>query len=68
MTASTGTGEYHVYLRDNRKVAPEERGKIFGDRIDSPATFPKEKLSAFAGKPVRLEFVMPDADLYSFRF
>jgi len=41
---------------------------MFGDRVDSPATFPKGKLSAFAGKPVRLEFVMSDADLYSFRF
>ena len=41
---------------------------MFGDRVDSPATFPKGKLAAFAGKPVRLEFVMSDADLYSFRF
>jgi hypothetical protein len=41
---------------------------MFGDRVDSPVTFPKGKLAAFAGKPVRLEFVMSDADLYSFRF
>jgi hypothetical protein len=41
---------------------------MFGDRVDSLVTFPKGKLAAFAGTSVRLEFVMSDADLYSFRF
>jgi len=45
--------------------APE----IFGDALDRVASWKGGRdLAALAGKPVRLRFVMKDADLYAFRF
>ena len=44
-----------------------DSGKLFGDSVDRPVDF-QGSLSALAGKPVRLEISMSDADLYSFRF
>lgn len=41
----------------------------FGDTIERPVTWKKgSDLSALAGKPVRLRFVLRDADLYAQRF
>ncbi len=66
-TSARGRMAAYLYL-DGAEKPSLSTTWMFGDRVDSPATFPKGKLSAFAGKPVRLEFVMSDADLYSFRF
>lgn len=42
---------------------------IYGDRIEGIATWKRNpKLSSLAGHPVRLRFVMREADLYSLRF
>jgi len=53
----------------------EESPLLWGDRIDAPVSWSRparrsdpEPLRRLAGKPVRLRFVMRDADLYSFRF
>lgn len=41
---------------------------LYGDELDAPATWTTgDDLSALAGKPVRLRFVMSDADLYAMR-
>lgn len=67
--STSGRGRIAVYLYLAGQTKPSlDSCWMFGDRVDSPVTFPKGKLAAFAGKSVRLEFVMSDADLYSFRF
>lgn len=67
--SSSARGRIAVYLYHAGQTKPSLVSCwMFGDRVDSPVTFPKGKLAAFAGKPVRLEFVMSDADLYSFQF
>ena len=41
----------------------------FGDKIDAPFAWKNgADVSSLAGKPVRLRFVLRDADLYSYRF
>ena len=43
--------------------------ELFGDRLDRLVEWkPGSKLGQLAGKPVRLRFVLKDADLYSFQF
>ncbi len=43
--------------------------QIFGDAIDRPATWKNGgDVSSLAGKPVRLRFVLNDADLFSIKF
>ena len=53
----------------------EESPMIFGDSIDAPVRWPRpagttdrDPLRRLAGTPVRLRFVLHDADLYSLRF
>ncbi|HAA49941.1 MAG TPA: hypothetical protein DCE43_09480 [Planctomycetaceae bacterium] len=47
----------------------EDCSPIFGNTLDRSVTWNnQQKLSQLAGKPVRLRFVLTDADLYSFRF
>ena len=44
-------------------------GEMFGDEIDRVASWSSGKdVGKLAGKPVRLRFVLKDADLYSFKF
>ena len=48
--------------------------EIIGDEIERAVTWeaadgkPQADLDALAGKPVRLRFILADADLFSFRF
>lgn len=43
--------------------------EIIGDEIERPVTWKgRQDLRQLSGKPVRLRFVMKDADLYSLRF
>ena len=43
--------------------------EIFGDTIDRPVIWKGNKnLGAMAGKPIRVRFLLKDADLFSFRF
>ena len=42
---------------------------IFGDQIEGTVTWGGERdVSKLAGKPIRLRFILKDADLYSLRF
>lgn len=46
-----------------------ENPEIFGDSIGYTVPWkPGGNLGAYAGRPVRLRFVLKDADLYSLRF
>ena len=47
----------------------EECSPIFGDALERTVTWNDgSDVSRLAGKPVRLRFMIRDADLYSFRF
>jgi len=49
--------------------ALEDSDEIYGDRIERAATWRgSSELKDLVGQPVRLRFVMKDADLYSLRF
>ncbi|MFC1526111.1 hypothetical protein ACFL6X_04785 [Candidatus Latescibacterota bacterium] len=43
-------------------------GEIFGDEIEGTVAWEGADLGALIGQPVRLRFVLRDADLYAFRF
>lgn len=45
-----------------------ESCELFGDSLDRRVPFAGGDLAELAGRPVRVEFLMSDADLYSFRF
>ena len=46
-----------------------EAPELYGDSLEYPAHWTEGRdLKALAGKPIRLRFVLKDADLYSFRF
>ena len=43
--------------------------ELFGDAVDRTATWrDSDDLSSLAGQPVRLQFELRDADLFSFQF
>lgn len=42
--------------------------EIFGDSLDRTVIFEDGDIASLAGKPVKMEITMSDADIYSFRF
>ncbi|MCB1103775.1 MAG: hypothetical protein KDK74_03510 [Cephaloticoccus sp.] len=72
--ATSGAGEVRVELQDAAGnplpgFSLEECDVLIGDRIDHTVSWQgRESLSGYIGRPVRLKFVMSDADLYSFKF
>ncbi|MBC8288776.1 MAG: hypothetical protein H8E37_00510, partial [Planctomycetes bacterium] len=42
--------------------------ELIGDRVDQPVTWKGGDLSKLTGQPVRLRFVLHDADVYSWQF
>ena len=73
--SSSAAGGIKVEIRDeNGKAIPgysaADNDEVFGDAIERPV-FWKDKgsdVSALAGKNVRLQFILRDADLYAFQF
>ncbi|MBN1444220.1 MAG: hypothetical protein JXA90_16025 [Planctomycetes bacterium] len=50
-------------------LALEDSKEFFGDSVEQAVAWKNpEALEAIAGKPVRVRFVLKDADLYAFRF
>jgi hypothetical protein len=50
-------------------VTLDETPEIFGDSLERVVSWKEGgDLAAIAGKPVRLRFVMKDADVFSFQF
>lgn len=72
--STSGAGRMRVELQDaNGKPLPgftlEDSEVIYGDDIARTVKWGESTdVSALAGKPVRLRFVMSEADLYSIRF
>lgn len=72
--ATSAAGSVWVELQDAAgKALPgftrEDCDEIIGDEIERKVTWKGQSdLSALAGQPVRIRFVMKDADLYSIRF
>ena len=67
--ATSGAGHVQFRLTDAEGNFLEgyDSGKVFGDSVDRRVVFPKS-LAALAGKEIRIEISMKDADLYSFKF
>lgn len=71
-TSAVGTVQVEIQNADGTPIpgftladAPE----AFGDKIDAAFAWKNgSDVSSLAGKPVRLRFVLRDADLYSYRF
>jgi hypothetical protein len=72
--ATSAAGSVHVEILDPDGRAllgykADECNEIFGDELDRQVTWNAgHTLADLAGKPVRLRFILEDADLFSFRF
>ena len=71
-TSAAGSVRVEIQTPDGKPIegfAWEDCPEIFGDRIERVVTFKDDSdVGQLAGKPIRLRFVLKDADLYSFRF
>jgi len=72
--STSAAGAVLVEVQDERGVPIEGFGladcqEIYGDEIEYPVAWKSAtSLEKLAGKPVRLRFLLKDADLYSLRF
>lgn len=72
--SSAAAGGIRVEIQDaNGKVIPgfnyNDCPEIFGDSIQRVVSWRNgSNVSVLEGKPIRLRFVLKDADLFSFRF
>jgi len=72
--STSAAGYLRVELQDaGGQPLPEftlaDSDELFGDSLERVVTWKgKSNVAALAGQPVRVRFVMRDADLYSFRF
>lgn len=72
--ATSAAGQLQLEIQDTKgKPIPgfalQDSAVLIGDRIAGEARWKSgADIGALAGKPVRIRFVMRDADLYSFRF
>ncbi len=71
-TSAAGSVQVEVQTPDGAPVPGFELAQskiIYGDEIQRPVTWEgKENVGELAGRPVRLRFVLKDADLYAFEF
>ncbi len=67
--STSAAGSIRVFMIASNDDCVAESVDIFGDALDRTVTWEnRENLRALAGKPIRLRFVMKDADLYSMQF
>ena len=71
-TSAAGSLRVEIQTAEGRAIpdfALSDAIELFGDEINRTYSWQSgPDVSSLAGKPVRLRFVMRDADLYSFRF
>ena len=71
-TSAAGSIRVEIQDREGRPVNGheiQESDPLIGDEVDRVVCWNgKADLSSLAGRPIRLRFVMKDADLYSLRF
>ena len=64
--ATSAAGYIKIKLTgDNNELVSME---IFGDSLDRTVVFDNGEVASLSGKPVTMEIVMSDADIYSFKF
>jgi hypothetical protein len=72
--ATSAAGQVQIELQDEGGrplpgFALADMAPLFGDELDAVATWKSgANLSSLAGKPVRLRFVLADADVFALRF
>jgi len=66
-TSSLGSVRVRILDESGNPIDGYDSGNHFGDSLDRPVAFEKP-MADLNGKPVRLEFTLQDADLYSFQF
>ncbi len=71
-TSAAGSIRVEIMDADGKAVpgfAAQDAAEIFGDQTDRVVKWQEAAdVSQFAGEPIRLRFVLKDADLFSFRF
>ena len=71
-TSAAGSIRVEIQDADGNAIedfAPADSPQIYGDELERVVSWKKgSDVGRLAGKPVRLRFVMKDADLYSLRF
>lgn len=71
-TSAAGNVQVEIQNADGSAIPGftlAEAPETFGDKIDAPYAWKSgTDVSALAGKPVRLRFVLRDADVYSYQF
>ena len=67
--ATSAAGRVEVRLLDEagEPIPGCNSGPLVGDQIDRPVAF-TQSLEALAGTPVRLQFVLRDAEVFSVNF
>ncbi|HBP38781.1 MAG TPA: hypothetical protein DD640_08595 [Clostridiales bacterium] len=69
--ATSAVGGIYVTLLDaeGHEIPGFKSHEVFGDNLDRPVVFANgTDVSALAGRPIRMQFSLRDADLYSFQF
>ncbi|MEE3370264.1 MAG: hypothetical protein VX346_13075 [Planctomycetota bacterium] len=71
--ATSGAGSLRIELQDNAGnpmpgFSLADCEELIGNRLDQTVNWNGGGLRTLAGKPLRLRFVLKDADLYSFKF
>ncbi len=72
--ATSGAGSIRCEIRDAQEkplsgFALDDCDVIYGDHLDRPVTWKgRSDVTALAGEPIRLRFVLKDADLYAVQF
>jgi len=65
--ATSAAGSVRVEMQDEAGTMLAESETMFGDELEQPVAWKSGDVKSHAGKPVRLRFVMTDADVYAFR-
>jgi hypothetical protein len=66
--STAATGSLKVELLDESGSSIQESELVFGDELSAQVKWKGGDLARFVGKPVRLRFVMNNADVYAMRF
>ncbi len=70
-TSAAGSIRVEVQSPDGQPIpgfALDDCHEVFGDALARPVTWKEASVGTLAGRPVRLRFVLNDADLYSLQF
>jgi hypothetical protein len=71
--ATSAAGSVKIELQDEAGkplagFTEADMSPLYGNEFDAPIAWKGGSLSALAGKPIRMRFVLIDADVYAFHF